>query len=98
MQVVEELVKRYHMVTPLLQKIEEAVIGTNTGKAPLLVPYYAHWERTIFRAVNALALNALLTLVKHMSAHAGAPADQNTPPHAAQPALFKVRQGLHAIS
>ena len=86
-QVTDDLVKRYRTVTPLLQKIEEAVIGTNTGRAPLLLPYYAHWERAVFRAVNALALNGLLTLVKQLSAHSGAPADQNVAPHA----LFKVR-------
>lgn len=88
MQVTDELVKKYRMITPLLRKIEEAVIGTNTGKAQLLLPYYAHWERVIFRAVNALVHNALGALVKLLSAPGGQPAESRTH-HAPRP-LFKV--------
>lgn len=83
----DELVKKYRMITPLLRKIEEAVIGTNTGKAQLLLPYYAHWERVIFRAVNALVHNALGALVKLLSVPGGQPADGAH--HAPRP-LFKV--------
>lgn len=75
LQVTDELVKKYRMITPLLRKIEEAVIGTNTGKAQLLLPYYAHWERVIFRAVNALVHNALGALVKLLSVPGSQPAD-----------------------
>ena len=89
-QVTEDLVKKYRMITPLLRKIEEAVIGTNTGKAPLLLPYYAHWERAIFRSVNALALNALHTLVRQLSTP-GSEAANSGAPHPAAPPLFKVR-------
>ena len=87
-QVTDELVKKYRMITPLLRKIEEAVIGTNTGKAQLLLPYYAHWERVIFRAVNALVHNALGALVKLLSVPGGQLAD--TGAHHAPRPLFKV--------
>ena len=88
MQVTDELVKKYRMITPLLRKIEEAVIGTNTGKAQLLLPYYAHWERVIFRAVNALVHNALGALVKLLSVPGSPPAEPGAH-HATRP-LFKV--------
>ena len=88
MQVTDELVKKYRMITPLLRKIEEAVIGTNTGKAQLLLPYYAHWERVIFRAVNALVHNALRALVKLLSVP-GSPGAEPGAHHAPRP-LFKV--------
>ena len=88
MQVTDELVKKYRMITPLLRKVEEAVIGTNTGKAQLLLPYYAHWERVIFRGVSALVLNALGALVKLLSVSGGQAADAGGH-HAPRP-LFKV--------
>ncbi|KAK9825454.1 hypothetical protein WJX81_002895 [Elliptochloris bilobata] len=93
-KVTDELVKKYRMITPLLRKIEEAVIGTNTGKAPLLLPYYAHWERVVFRAVNTLALNALHALVKQLSTPGSEAADSSSQ-HAAHP-LFKVSLHLNA--
>ena len=96
MQVSEELVKKYRMITPLLRKIEEAVFGTNTGKAQLLLPYYAHWERVIFRAVNTLILNALGALVKLLSAPGGK-ADEPGAHHAPRP-LFKVHNVFFGAS
>lgn len=96
-QVTEDLVKKYRMITPLLRKIEEAVIGTNTGKALLLLPYYAHWERAIFCSVNALALNSLHTLVRQLST-TGSEAPNSSTPHPAAPPLFKVRVTLIALN
>ena len=96
-QVTEDLVKKYRMITPLLRKIEEAVIGTNTGKALLLLPYYAHWERAIFRSVNALALNSLHTLVRQLST-TGSEAANSSAPHPAAPPLFKVRVTFFALN
>jgi dynein heavy chain len=61
---VEELVRKYRTIAPLLGKVEEAVAGTNTGRSPQLKGYYAHWEKAIFLALNDLVLNGLDSFVK----------------------------------
>jgi len=53
---------RYRAIVPLLKKIEDAVLGTNTGAAPSLATYYAYWEQKIFKAITLMALNGLGTL------------------------------------
>ena len=58
-EVVDELVRKYRTIGPLLGKIEEAVAGTNTGKSPQLAEYYAHWESAIFNALSDLVMNNL---------------------------------------
>lgn len=60
--VVEGLVARYRSISALLLKVEEAVVGTSTGRAAKLAPYAAYWERRIFSALNQLVLNAMETL------------------------------------
>ena len=57
--IVDRLARKYQSIGPLLGKIEEAVAGTNTGKAPQLASYYAHWEAKVFHAVCDLTLNSL---------------------------------------
>ena len=57
---VDELLKKYRTIPPLLGKVEEAVAGTNTGKSPQLAAYYQHWERAIFAALNRMVLNGMV--------------------------------------
>ena len=53
---------RYRATVPLLKKIEDVVLGTNTGAAPSLATYYSYWEKNIFKALNLMALNGLGSL------------------------------------
>lgn len=81
---VEQLVKKYRTITPLLGKIEEVVMGSNSGKAPALAGYYHYWERAVFTALNTAILKAMTTLLDWM-----------TPSKGGQPqTLFKVRRKL----
>ena len=59
-EAVDELLKKYRTIPPLLGKVEEAVAGTNTGKAPQLAAYYQHWERAIFAALNRMVLSGMV--------------------------------------
>ena len=85
-EAVEELVKRYHTIGPLLVKIEEVVAGTNSGKSPLLTSYYSYWERAIFNALNQMVLKAMGTFQNMMDSRKGNKEDRKPP-------LFKVRDG-----
>ena len=49
-------------MTPLLRKIEEAVCGSNGGRAPRMAQYYGHCERAVFHALNALLLSSVRAL------------------------------------
>lgn len=60
--------KKHKSIGPLLRKVEEVVTGTNTGRAPQLAGYYAHWERCVFTALNAMVLNGMRTLVGMLGA------------------------------
>lgn len=59
-EAVDELLKKYRTIPPLLGKVEEAVAGTNTGRSPQLVSYYQHWERAIFAALNRMVLSGMM--------------------------------------
>ncbi|MCO5597848.1 hypothetical protein L7F22_051932 [Adiantum nelumboides] len=59
---VSEALKQYRSVSPLLMKLEEIVVSTNTGKSPVLVEYYKHWEQKIFDALIQMVLKGLLVL------------------------------------
>ena len=48
----EVLVRKYHAIGPLLTKVEELVVHTNTGKSPRLALYYSHWEKKIFASLT----------------------------------------------
>ena len=91
-QSVEDLVKKYKTVGGLLRKIEEVVTGTNNGKAPQLAGYYAHWERSIFTALNNMVLSAMRTLVSMLHARSAKKAAAAGLP--ARPPLFKVASSL----
>ena len=68
---VEQLVKKYRTINPLLGKIEEVVLGSNSGKAPALAGYYHYWERAVFAALNTAILRAMTTLLEWMSPRKG---------------------------
>jgi len=57
--VLQDLVHQYRTITPILGKIEETVLGTNTGKAGHMVPFYNVWERRIFDALSVCTVNAM---------------------------------------
>ena len=58
-EIVDRLVGKYRSIGPLLGKVEEAVAGTNTGSSPQLRDYYAHWEKEVLEALNAMVLASL---------------------------------------
>ena len=66
--VVEGLVVKYRSISALLLKVEEAVVGTSTGKDIKLAPYAAYWERRVFGALNTLVLNAVEALQRQLAA------------------------------
>ena len=69
-QVVADLVQRYRRMSELLRKVEEAVLGSITGRAPGLAQYYAHWERAIFHALDILIVGGMTSLQKLLDAPA----------------------------
>ena len=69
-QVVGDLVQRYRRMSELLRKVEEAVLGSITGRAPGLAQYYAHWERAIFHALDILIVGGMTSLQKLLDAPA----------------------------
>lgn len=96
MQVVEDLVKKHKTIGPLLRKVEETVTGTNTGKSPQLASYYAHWERSIFNALNAMVQQGMRTLVAMLSARNAKRAAAAGQPKKAP--LFKAITGAQLFS
>ena len=63
--------EKYKGLSPLLRKIEEAVCGSNGGAAPRMGPYYAHVERAVFHALNALLLAGMRALAGVLAAGGG---------------------------
>jgi dynein heavy chain len=57
--VLQDLVHQYRTITPILGKIEETVLGTNTGKAAHMAQFYSVWERRIFDALSMCTVNAM---------------------------------------
>ncbi len=57
-------------MSELLRKVEEAVLGSVLGRAPGLAQYYAHWERAVFLALNALTLGGMTSLLHMLRAPA----------------------------
>ena len=96
MQVVEDLVKKHKTIGPLLRKVEETVTGTNTGKSPQLASYCAHWERSIFNALNAMVQQGMRTLVAMLSARNAKRAAAAGQPKKAP--LFKAIHGAQYLS
>ena len=61
METVDELVREYRRIPDLLGKVEETVVGTNTGKSEQLFGYYRFFERKIYQALNTMVLNGMST-------------------------------------
>ena len=81
----QRLVQKYRSMSELLRKVEEAVLGSVSGTAPALAQYYAHWERAVFHALNALTLGGMTSLQRMLEGVSPA----NPGPHAS---LFEVRK------
>lgn len=62
----DELLRKYRTIAPLLGKIEEAVAGTNTGRSPQLREYYQFWEKAIFGALTNMVVNAMSSFLEMM--------------------------------
>ena len=69
-QAIAELVQKYRSMSELLRKVEEAVMGSVSGRAPGLAQYYAHWERAVFLALNAVTLGSMTSLLRMLRAPA----------------------------
>ena len=89
LQVLGKLVEGYQSMTPMLRKVEEAISGTNGGRSTNLVTYYAHWERAVFHALNAMVLHGMRSLTAMLSDRA----QDGVEPSCRQP-LFKARDFL----
>ena len=87
--VIDELVRKYKTIPPLLGKVEEAIAGTNTGRSIHLLSYYLYWERVIFEALTKMTLRSLASFKSLLdkSIHSAVPdnirKNTNTP-------LFKI--------
>jgi dynein heavy chain len=49
---IEDLVRKYKTIGPLLGKIEGIIEHKNTLRSPRMKSYYLFWERRIFNALN----------------------------------------------
>lgn len=76
-------------MTPMLRKVEEAISGTNGGRSTNLATYYAHWERAVFHALNAMVLRGMRSLTSMLSDRA-----QDSDEHSCRHPLFKARESL----
>ena len=88
LEVVDEMVRKYRTIAPLLGKVEEAVAGTNTRRSAQLKDYYGFWERAIFNALNAMVNNGISSLV-HMFRSRNAKVARNLAIDV-RPPLFKI--------
>ena len=70
-------------MSELLRKVEEAVLGSVSGTAPALAQYYAHWERALFHALNALTVGGMTAMLRALEG----PAANDTEP---RPPLIEV--------
>ncbi|NWH83945.1 DYH10 protein, partial [Aegithalos caudatus] len=56
---VEQLVRNYSAIPPLLIEVERRVASTNSGKSPKLASYYAYWENRIYQVLTQLIVKNL---------------------------------------
>jgi dynein heavy chain len=91
---IDELVRQYHQIGPLLVKVEEMVVNTSTGFSPALAAYYAHWERELFGALNKMVTKALARLLELLSPREALTSSDAA--GAARPPLFRVSAILAA--
>ncbi|KAL3928386.1 MAG: hypothetical protein SGPRY_002407, partial [Prymnesium sp.] len=79
----DELKRQYTQIGPLLIKVEEMVVNSNSGRSPRMGAYYSHWEGQIFHALTKMVITALTTCYELVSPHEGEMHRKPTP-------LFKV--------
>jgi dynein heavy chain len=80
-RVVEDLIKKYEWIGPLLIKIEETTVGTKSGCAPSMAEYYHCWERKVFNAITIVLINGMATFQTLF----------NTDPNNPRPPLLKIK-------
>ena len=90
---VEELKRQYTQIGPLLVKVEEMVVNTNSGKAPRMMGYYAYWEEQIFAALNKMVISSLQTCLQLIAPR---PDDKGAASGTKATALFRVSAVLSA--
>lgn len=56
---IENLVRKYQTVGPVLRKIEEIVFGSDTGKHEKMREYYRTWEVKIYKALRRMIFESL---------------------------------------
>eukprot|EP01135_Chromosphaera_perkinsii_P009070 Nk52_evm1s1607 gene=Nk52_evmTU1s1607 len=61
------IIAKYQSIQPLLEKAEGLIANTNTGKSPLLAPYYSFWEKNVFEGVLAFISRNLTKLLNIIS-------------------------------
>ncbi|OAE19678.1 hypothetical protein AXG93_1847s1410 [Marchantia polymorpha subsp. ruderalis] len=78
--VVDGALKQYRGIPPLLKKVEDVVVGTNTGTSLVFAEYYTFWELKIFKALNEMVLksmNGLQTLFRDSLLRKGSTGKRN---------------------
>ena len=79
---IDACVRAYASVKPLLTKIESMIVGTQSGKCPLLETYYGHWEKKIWKALQKMVVSSLMKFAAILGHQAKG--------KRAKPPLFKV--------
>lgn len=51
-----QMVKTYETFGPILKKLENLVLGTNTGKSTFMHYYYNYWENKIYQSMITMIL------------------------------------------
>lgn len=87
--IIDELVRKYKTIPPLLGKVEEAIAGTNTGRSEQLASYYLHWERAIFNALTKMTLRGLVAFQDILNKSIESSMEKDPYKKGAQP-LFKI--------
>ena len=89
LMIIDELVRKYKTIPPLLGKVEEAIAGTNTGRSGQLASYYLHWEKAIFDALTKMTLKSLIAFQDILNKSIESSMDSDPYKIGAQP-LFKI--------
>lgn len=88
MRTMDELAQKYHQISPLLMKVEEEVVGTSTGRSPLMRAYYAYWEGELFAALNKMVTQGLSKLLTFLHSYSVQSDDAQS--YRRRPPLFRV--------
>ncbi|KAJ0174233.1 hypothetical protein K1T71_010379 [Dendrolimus kikuchii] len=49
----------YERIGPILMKLEYLILGSSTGKSPVMTAYYTYWEKKIFKCLVQFTLENL---------------------------------------